>query len=61
MKSRDVILAKITPTVLFPAPGIPTKTIFDLLSNTSFTWRVNLTVALKNLKRQVGALGRQKT
>lgn len=30
MKSREVILAKITPMVLFPAPGMPINMIFDL-------------------------------
>jgi hypothetical protein len=33
MKSRDVSLAKMTPTVLFPAPGIPIKTMLDLSSH----------------------------
>jgi hypothetical protein len=37
MKSRDVSLAKMIPTVLFPAPGIPIKTMFDLSSHILWT------------------------
>jgi hypothetical protein len=33
MKSRHITFASSTPTVLFPTPGMPVKTIFFRLSS----------------------------